>query len=77
VETIARLCQFEGRIVWDTSQPNGQPRRCLDMSRAEQAFGFSAPTALSDGLAQTVKWYRENRQAILFANAARRGATRQ
>jgi GDP-L-fucose synthase len=41
VETIARLCQFEGRIVWDTSQPNGQPRRCLDMSRAEQAFGFS------------------------------------
>ena len=64
VEMIARLCRFEGRIVWDTSQPNGQPRRCLDTSRAEQAFGFSAPTVLSEGLAQTVKWYRESRKAV-------------
>jgi len=64
VEMIARLCQYEGKIVWDTSQPNGQPRRCLDTSRAEQAFGFSAPTTLSEGLAQTVKWYRESRQAV-------------
>ena len=61
VETIARLCQYEGKIVWDTSQPNGQPRRCLDSSRAKQAFGFSAPTILADGLVQTVKWYRESR----------------
>jgi GDP-L-fucose synthase len=64
VETIARLCQYEGKIVWDTSQPNGQPRRCLDTSRAEQVFGFSAPTTLSEGLAQTVQWYRESRQAV-------------
>jgi GDP-L-fucose synthase len=63
VETIARLCRYEGKIVWDTSQPNGQPRRCLDTSRAEQVFGFSAPTTLSEGLAQTVQWYRESRQA--------------
>jgi GDP-L-fucose synthase len=64
VETIAQLCRFEGRIVWDTSQPNGQPRRCLDTSRAEQAFGFSAPTTLAEGLAQTVEWYRESRKAV-------------
>jgi GDP-L-fucose synthase len=63
VETIARLCQYEGKIVWDTSQPNGQPRRCLDSSRAKQAFGFSAPTILADGLVQTVKWYQERCQA--------------
>jgi GDP-L-fucose synthase len=64
VETITRLCRYEGKIVWDTGQPNGQPRRCLDTSRAERAFGFSAPTTLADGLAQTVKWYGERRSAV-------------
>ena len=63
VETIAELCGFDGRIVWDTSQPNGQPRRCLDASRAEQRFGFRARMPLSSGLAATVRWYREKMDA--------------
>jgi GDP-L-fucose synthase len=63
VETIARLCYYKGGIVWDTSQPNGQPRRCLDTARAQQAFGFSAATSLSEGLAHTVEWYEQSRRA--------------
>jgi GDP-L-fucose synthase len=57
-ETIADLTRFEGEIVWDTSMPNGQPRRSLDASRAEELFGFRARTALRDGLERTVAWYR-------------------
>jgi GDP-L-fucose synthase len=57
-ERIARLVGFEGQIVWDTTRPNGQPRRALDISRARQAFGFSARTTLEQGLARTVEWYR-------------------
>ena len=57
-ETIADLTGFEGEIVWDTSMPNGQPRRSLDASRAEELFGFRARTALRDGLVRTVAWYR-------------------
>lgn len=57
---IARQVGFEGRIVWDTSKPNGQPRRCWDVSRAEKAFGFRARTNFADGLAQTIAWYRQN-----------------
>ncbi|MBF8262018.1 MAG: fcl [candidate division NC10 bacterium] len=56
---IARLVGFEGQIVWDTSRPNGQPRRALDTTRARQAFGFSARTTLDEGLARTVAWYRQ------------------
>jgi GDP-L-fucose synthase len=59
-ETIADLTGFTGEIVWDTSMPNGQPRRQLDASRAEALFGFRAHTTLRDGLARTVSWYREN-----------------
>jgi GDP-L-fucose synthase len=58
-ETIADLTGFEGSIVWDTSMPNGQPRRSLDASKAERLFGFRAQTALRDGLAETIVWYRE------------------
>jgi GDP-L-fucose synthase len=57
---IARLTGFEGRIIWDTSKPNGQPRRALDTSRAEQYFGFRAQTALEDGLQRTIDWYIHN-----------------
>jgi GDP-L-fucose synthase len=57
-ETIAELTGFEGEIVWDRSMSNGQPRRSLDASKAEQLFGFRARTALRDGLAQTIAWYR-------------------
>jgi GDP-L-fucose synthase len=57
-ETIADLTGFDGEIVWDTSMPNGQPRRSLDASKAERLFGFRAQTALRDGLAETIAWYR-------------------
>jgi GDP-L-fucose synthase len=60
-ETIADLTGFDGEIVWDTSMPNGQPRRSLDASKAEQFFGFHAKTSLRDGLAETIAWYRSGR----------------
>ncbi len=58
-ETIADVTGFEGEMVWDTSMPNGQPRRQLDASRAAESFGFRAHTSLRDGLEKTVAWYRE------------------
>ncbi len=61
-ETIARLTGFEGRIVWDTSQPNGQPRRKLDTGRAEREFGFKAQMTFEEGLRRTVEWYK----SVLF-----------
>jgi GDP-L-fucose synthase len=57
VQTIARLTGYEGRLVWDTSQPNGQPRRKLDVSRAETEFGFKSQTTFEDGLRRTLDWY--------------------
>ena len=56
-EKIAALAGFEGRIVWDTSKPNGQPRRMLDVSRARERFGWSARTPFDEGLRKTVEWY--------------------
>jgi len=61
VESIASLIGFKGRIVWDTSKPNGQPRRCLDVSRARERFGFTADTDLETGLGLTVEWYLTSR----------------
>jgi GDP-L-fucose synthase len=55
--TIARLTGFDGEIVWDPSRPDGQPRRRLDVSRAEREFGFRADVALEDGLRRTVEWF--------------------
>jgi GDP-L-fucose synthase len=57
-ELVGELTGFEGEIVWDTSKPNGQPRRRLDVSRAEQLFGFRARTPLRIGIERTVAWYR-------------------
>ncbi len=57
-ELVADVTGFEGEIVWDTSMPNGQPRRKLDTSRAEQLFGFRARTSFREGLERTVAWYR-------------------
>ena len=57
-ELVAELTGFEGEIVWDTSQPNGQPRRRLDTSRARELFGFEARTPLREGLERTIAWYR-------------------
>jgi GDP-L-fucose synthase len=56
---IADLTGFTGEIVWDTTKPDGQPRRCLDVSRAEREFGFRAKTSFEDGLKATVEWYRQ------------------
>ncbi|HSA86444.1 MAG TPA: GDP-L-fucose synthase [Nitrospira sp.] len=61
---IAAETGFAGQIHWDTSKPNGQPRRCLDVSRAKQLFGFQARHDLCDGLKKTVQWFLANRQAI-------------
>jgi GDP-L-fucose synthase len=60
-ETIAELTGFSGEIRWDTSMPNGQPRRSLDASRAERLFGFKAETPLREGLERTIAWYRASR----------------
>ncbi len=57
---IARLTGFEGELVWDTSKPNGQPRRALDVSRAEQYFGFRAQMPFEEGLRRTIEWYLAN-----------------
>jgi GDP-L-fucose synthase len=57
VGIIARLTGFEGRIVWDASKPNGQPRRKLDTSRAERGFGFEARVPFEDGLKRSIEWY--------------------
>jgi GDP-L-fucose synthase len=56
-EAIARLTGFNGDIVWDASKPDGQPRRCLDVSRAERLFGFRATTSFDTGLQKTVAWF--------------------
>ena len=58
---VAEAVGFEGRIAWDTTMPNGQPRRSLDATRAEQLFGFRAQVPLREGIARTVAWYRSNR----------------
>ncbi len=60
VELIARLTGFQGKLVWDTSKPNGQPRRLLDTEKAEEYFGFRAQTTFEEGLQQTIEWYRES-----------------
>jgi GDP-L-fucose synthase len=60
---VAQATGFEGEFAWDPSQPDGQPRRAVDASRAARAFGFRAPTDFSEGLRRTVAWYREQRGA--------------
>lgn len=61
---IGRLTGYEGELVWDTSKPNGQPRRALDTSRAEQYFGFRARMSFEEGLRRTIEWYREARRKV-------------
>ena len=60
VKMIAGYCGYKGKIVWDKSKPDGQPRRCLDISRADKEFGFKAKTSLREGLKETVDWYKAN-----------------
>jgi len=61
VEMIARLTGFSGNIIWDASKPNGQPRRRLDVTRAEREFGFKAGTSFEEGLKRTINWYRQQK----------------
>lgn len=62
-EKIAQLTGFTGELVWDPTQPDGQPRRCLDVTRAEREFGFRARIGFDEGLRQTIDWYLANRAA--------------
>lgn len=61
---IAEEIGYSGQVAWDTTKPNGQPRRCLDVSRAKQLFGFQAKHALRQGLMKTVQWFAANRQNL-------------
>jgi GDP-L-fucose synthase len=63
-EKIAVAIGFNGSVLWDTTKPNGQPRRCLDVSRAEREFGFRATTPLEEGMRRTVDWYLANRAVV-------------
>ena len=63
---IVKETGFKGKIVWDTTMPNGQPRRKLDTTRAEKEFGFKSKTDFPEGLRKTVEWYRGKRQNLLF-----------
>jgi len=74
VQLVAKLTGFSGRIVWDPSKPDGQPRRMLDTSRAERAFGFVARTSLDEGLRTTVEWYRQGGTAPRSADGHREGS---
>jgi len=60
VKLITKLTGFKGKIVWDTSKPDGQPRRMLDTSKAKKEFGFTAKTEFREGLKKTIDWYRNN-----------------
>ena len=64
-EFVAKLTGFDGEIVWDTSKPNGQPRRGLDVSRARDYFGFQAEMPFEEGLRRTIEWFKENQDKIV------------
>jgi GDP-L-fucose synthase len=66
VELIAEQCRFRGKIVWDTSKPNGQPRRKLDTSRAEEYFGFRSKVTFADGIQRTIDWREATSPSLAF-----------
>lgn len=74
VELICELCGFHGQVEWDHTRPDGQPRRCLDTSRARQEFDFVAKTGLREGLQETILWYEQQRLSLLAAEAERNEA---
>jgi GDP-L-fucose synthase len=63
-QMIATEVEFTGAVVWDSSKPNGQPRRCLDVSRAKRLFGFHAAHRLREGISQTVVWFQAHRHSL-------------
>lgn len=67
-ELLRELTGFEGELEWDATQPDGQPRRSLDVSRAKREFGFLAKTSLSDGLRRTIEWYQTHKMPLLREN---------
>jgi GDP-L-fucose synthase len=73
VQMIARLCEFDGEVRWDASQPDGQPRRMLDTSRAKERFGFAAATEFETGMRRTIDWYID---AVLATQQATRRVMR-
>jgi GDP-L-fucose synthase len=68
VHLIAGLTQFTGEVTWDSSKPDGQPRRCLDTSKAEELFGFKARVNLEEGVRRTIKWYMESERHHIQRN---------
>lgn len=64
VELICDLMDFQGQIKWQTDKPNGQPRRCLDTTKAKEAFGFRAQIPLKEGLERTIAWYRQHATSL-------------
>jgi GDP-L-fucose synthase len=64
IELICELCGFRGELRWDSTKPDGQPRRCLDTTRAKERFGWSARTEFRDGLRETIAWYETNRKQV-------------
>jgi len=64
VNLIVKLTKFKGKIIWDTSKPDGQPRRMLDTSKAEKEFFFKAKTSLDEGLNMTIEWYRIHKKSL-------------
>jgi len=63
VELIEKLTGFTGQIIWNSSKPDGQPRRMLDTSKAEKEFSFKSKTSLEDGLKKTIEWYLGPKEA--------------
>jgi GDP-L-fucose synthase len=63
VRLVARLCDYPGEIRWDSSKPDGQPRRCLDTRRAAERLGWRAQVSLEEGLQRTIAWYRDHASA--------------
>jgi GDP-L-fucose synthase len=61
-ELIAKHVGYEGEIIWDTTKPNGQPRRKLEVSRARDYFGFEAEVPFDEGVGRTVEWWEANRE---------------
>jgi GDP-L-fucose synthase len=59
---IAELSGFHGELIWDSTKPDGQPRRSLDITKAEKLFGFRARVSFDDGLRETIEWFRQNSQ---------------
>lgn len=64
VKLVCELSGFKGKIIWDKTKPDGQPRRCLDISRAYKEFGFRAKTPFRQGLEKTIKWYKKNYESF-------------